>query len=87
MLLELIGFLLTPEAQAFTYDRGSFYPGPAVAGVGLDAAPLASRQFIGPAERASYSRLIADHRVETPLAPAALRYALRRWTSQIASAK
>ena len=82
-LLALIGSLLSPAGQALAYGRGSFYPGPAIEGVGLEQAPAASRALIGPAERAIYPRLIAEHPIETPLAPAALRYAIRRWARQI----
>ena len=35
VLLDLMAFLLTPEAQAYTYDKGYFYPGPAVKDVPL----------------------------------------------------
>ena len=28
VVLDLMAFLLTPEAQAYTYDKGYFYPGP-----------------------------------------------------------
>ena len=36
-------FLLTKEQQAYTYDEGYFYPGPAVKGVTLDMAPPEAR--------------------------------------------
>ena len=39
VLLDLMSFLLTKEQQAYTYDEGYFYPGPAVKGVTLDMAP------------------------------------------------
>ncbi len=47
VLLDMMKFLLTPEQQAFTYDEGYFYPGPAVKGVTLDMAPAESQKAIG----------------------------------------
>ena len=37
-----MAYLLTPEAQAYTYDEGYFYPGPAVKDVPLSMAPKES---------------------------------------------
>jgi putative spermidine/putrescine transport system substrate-binding protein len=45
-LLDLISFMLTPQQQAFTYDEGYFYPGPAVKDVPLDMAPESSQKAI-----------------------------------------
>ena len=44
--LQLIGFMLQPKEQAQAYDRGYFYPGPAVKGVTIDMAPAQSQQAI-----------------------------------------
>src|SRR6476619_1978340 len=46
VVIELMAFLLTPEAQAYTYDKGYFYPGPAVKNVSLSMAPQASQDAI-----------------------------------------
>ena len=35
VLVDLLNYLLTKEAQATTYDQGYFYPGPAVKDVPL----------------------------------------------------
>ncbi len=45
-LLALINHLLKPEAQAATYDKGYFYPGPAIKGITLDMAPQESRDVL-----------------------------------------
>ena len=42
-ILDLMAFMLTPEAQAYTYDKGYFYPGPAVKNVPLSMAPKESQ--------------------------------------------
>ncbi|MEO8536502.1 MAG: extracellular solute-binding protein, partial [Betaproteobacteria bacterium] len=39
VVLDLMAYMLKPEAQALTYDKGYFYPGPAVKGVTLAMAP------------------------------------------------
>ena len=46
LVLDLMAFLLTPEAQAYTYDKGYFYPGPAVKDVPLSMAPKESQDAI-----------------------------------------
>src|SRR5436305_14777485 len=46
VILDLMAYLLTPEAQAYTYDKGYFYPGPAVKDVSLSIAPKESQDAI-----------------------------------------
>lgn len=87
VLLDLISFLLTKEAQAFAYDLGSFYPGPAVAGVTLALAPQRSQDQLRGSERPEYESLIADNPTEVPLGADKLAYALRRWEEQIGASK
>ena len=43
VLIDIMTFLLEPAQQAFTYDEGYFYPGPAVKGVPLSMAPKESQ--------------------------------------------
>ena len=87
VVLDLMSFLLTKEQQAYTYDEGYFYPGPAVKGVGLDMAPEDSRKVIQEFGRPEYERLIADHPVELPLDPEPMVAAFRRWDEQVGGAK
>ena len=68
VLLDLMNFLLEPEQQAYTYDEGYFYPGPAVKDVplvdGAGGEPgRASRSSAGP----NTTKLIADNPLELPL--------------------
>ncbi len=42
VILDIMAFMLTPEAQAYTYDKGYFYPGPAIKDVSLSMAPKES---------------------------------------------
>src|SRR5207302_921444 len=46
VVLDLMAFLLKPEQQALTYDKGYFYPGPAVKDVSLSMAPKESQDVI-----------------------------------------
>src|ERR1041385_8969797 len=39
VVLGLMAFLMEPQQQALTYDKGYFYPGPAMKNVPLSMAP------------------------------------------------
>jgi putative spermidine/putrescine transport system substrate-binding protein len=83
VLLDLIKYMLTPEAQAYTYDTGYFYPGPAVKGVTLAMAPAKDQKVIAEYGRPMYAKLIAEVPTETPLPADKLVYAFQRWDQQI----
>ncbi|MEO3434651.1 extracellular solute-binding protein [Inquilinus sp. CAU 1745] len=87
VVLDLMRYLLTPEAQAYTYDEGYFYPGPAVAGVTLDMAPPESQAAIEEFGRPEYEDWIANNPVETPLEPAQLVVAFRKWDEEVGAAQ
>jgi putative spermidine/putrescine transport system substrate-binding protein len=87
VLLQLMSFLLKPEQQALTYDKGYFYPGPAVNGVTLAMAPPESQDVIKEYGRPIYDKLIAELPVETPLAPDRLVAAFRRWDQEVGAKK
>jgi putative spermidine/putrescine transport system substrate-binding protein len=87
VVLDLMNHLLTKEQQAYTYDEGYFYPGPAVKGVTLDMAPPESQAAIKEFGRPEYDLLIADNPVELPLDPEPMVAAFRRWDEQIGGAK
>ncbi len=44
--LQLIAWMLKPDQQAISYDKGYFYPGPAVKGVTLAMAPADSQAVL-----------------------------------------
>src|SRR5437016_904150 len=46
VVLDLMKFLLEPTQQAMTYDKGYFYPGPAVKDVPITMAPKESQDVI-----------------------------------------
>lgn len=85
VLLDLMSFLLTPEQQAYTYDEGYFYPGPAVKDVPLSMAPQSSQDAIAEYGRPEYADWIANNPIELPLEPSAMVVAFRRWDEEIAS--
>jgi putative spermidine/putrescine transport system substrate-binding protein len=83
VLLAMTSYMLTKPAQATTYDKGFFYPGPAVTGVTLEMAPADSQAVIKEFGRPMYAKLIADVPTETPLPADKLVYAFSRWDQQI----
>ena len=87
VLLDLMNFLLTKEQQAYTYDEGYFYPGPAVKGVTLEMAPEESQKAIKEFGRPEYEQLIASAPLETPLDPEPLVQAFRRWDEEVGGAE
>ncbi|CAM5182325.1 Putative spermidine/putrescine transport system substrate-binding protein OS=Bosea thiooxidans OX=53254 GN=SAMN05660750_02776 PE=4 SV=1 [Bosea thiooxidans] len=87
VLLDLIRHMLTPAQQAFTYDEGYFYPGPAVKDVPLSMAPASSQKAIAEFGRPEYEKLIADNPMETPLDPDKMVIAFRIWDEQVGGAK
>jgi putative spermidine/putrescine transport system substrate-binding protein len=87
VLLDLITFMLTPEQQAYTYDQGYFYPGPAVKNVTLDMAPEDSQTAIKDFGRPEYEKLIADNPTEVPLLPAKMVVAFNIWDKEVGAAK
>jgi putative spermidine/putrescine transport system substrate-binding protein len=87
VLLDLMNFLLTKEQQAYTYDEGYFYPGPAVKGVTLDMAPPESQAAIKEFGRPEYEKWIAENPIELPLQPEQMVVAFRMWDEQVAGGK
>lgn len=87
VVLDLMAFMLTPAAQAFAYDDGYFYPGPAVKDVPLSMAPKESQDVIKEFGRPEYEALIANNPIETPLFGKDLVAAFRKWDEEVGGAK
>jgi len=87
VLIDFLNFMLSPPAQAMTYDDGYFYPGPAVKDVPLSMAPAASQKVIQEFGRAEYAQAITAAPQEIPLLPDKLVYAFSRWDEEIGSKK
>jgi putative spermidine/putrescine transport system substrate-binding protein len=83
VLLALVNYVLSKPAQATTWDKGYFYPGPAVKDVPLSMAPQDSQDAIKEFNRPFYDKLIAEVPSETPLPADKLVYAFSRWDQQV----
>ncbi|MBA8901845.1 extracellular solute-binding protein [Phyllobacterium sp. P30BS-XVII] len=87
VVLDLMAFLLTPKAQAYSYDEGYLYPGPAVKNVPLSMAPQHSQDVIKQFGREEYAGLIANNPIELPLKPDKMVVAFRKWDELVGSKK
>ena len=67
--LKLIAWMLKPDQQAIAYDKGYFYPGPAVKDVTLGMAPKDSQDVISQFGRPEYAGWI-DQYPKLPSLPA-----------------
>jgi putative spermidine/putrescine transport system substrate-binding protein len=85
VLLDLMNFLLTPEQQAYAYDEGYFYPGPAVKNVPLSMAPKESQDALKEFGRPIYDKLIAENPTVLPLPADKMVAAFRKWDEEIGS--
>lgn len=85
VVLDMMAFVLTPKAQAYSYDEGYLYPGPAVKNVPLSLAPKASQDVIAEFGRPEYAELIANNPIELPLKPDKMVVAFRKWDELVGS--
>jgi putative spermidine/putrescine transport system substrate-binding protein len=83
VICDLIGFMLQPAQQALIYDKGYFYPGPAVKDVPLSMAPQESQDAIREFGRPIYVSLIADTPMELPLDADKMVLAFKRWDQTV----
>jgi putative spermidine/putrescine transport system substrate-binding protein len=83
VVLDLMKYLLTPEAQARTYDKGYFYPGPAVKDVPLSMAPKESQDAINEFGRPEYDAWIKEFPHTQSLPPQAQVDAFRIWDEKV----
>ena len=79
VLVDVVSFMLGKPAQAFNWDEGYFYPGPAVKDVPLSMAPADSQDAIKEFGRPEYEKL---HR-RTPRP--SCRWKPTRWCSPSAA--
>jgi putative spermidine/putrescine transport system substrate-binding protein len=86
-VLNLLKDMLTPAQQAKAYDKGYFYPGPAVKDVPLSMAPQDSQTALGEYGRPEYADLIANNPLEVPLDAKSLVAAFDKWDREVGGAK
>jgi putative spermidine/putrescine transport system substrate-binding protein len=87
VLLDLVAFILKPEQQAFMYDHGYMYPGPAIKNVPIEMAPADSQETFKRFGRPEYAAMIADNPVEPPLDAKPLVAMFDKWDREIGAAK
>jgi putative spermidine/putrescine transport system substrate-binding protein len=87
VLLDLIAFILKPQQQAFMFDHGYMYPGPAIKNVSIDMAPAESQDTFKRFGRPEYGAMIADNPVEPPLDAQPLVAMFDKWDRDIGAAK
>jgi putative spermidine/putrescine transport system substrate-binding protein len=87
LVFDLMAFLLQPAQQALTYDKGYFYPGPAVKNVPITMAPQQSQDVIKEFGRPEYADWIANRPHAQPLESQALVKAFRKWDEEIGTQK
>jgi putative spermidine/putrescine transport system substrate-binding protein len=86
-ILELMKFMLTPKGQAYAYDKGYFYPGPAVKDVPLSLAPADSQKVVKEFARPEYDKLFATVPIETQLDVDDIVYMFDRWDREVGGSK
>ncbi|TCR79506.1 extracellular solute-binding protein [Rhizobium sp. BK376] len=87
VVLDLMAYLLEQKQQAYMYDHGYMYPGPAMKGVTLDMAPQDSQDTINQFGRPEYKSLIDDNPTEPPLDNKQLTAMFDKWDREIGAAK
>jgi putative spermidine/putrescine transport system substrate-binding protein len=86
-IMLLINDMLTPEQNAKAYDKGYFYPGPAVEGASLDKAPQESQDAIAKFGRSEYAALIANNPTALPLDAETMVKAYDIWDREVGAGK
>ena len=87
VILDLMAYMLKPEAQALTYDKGYFYPGPAVKNVPLSMAPKESQELIKEYGRPEYDKWLKEFPHTQSLEAKGQVEMFRIWDQQVGAAK
>ncbi len=81
--LQLIAWMLKPDQQAIAYDKGYFYPGPAVKNVTIDMAPADSQAAIKAVLPPEFETWINQYPKKTSLPADAQVTAFDLWDQKI----
>ncbi|MGE5170670.1 MAG: ABC transporter substrate-binding protein [Rudaea sp.] len=87
VVLDLMAYMLKPEAQALTYDKGYFYPGPAVKNVSLSMAPKESQDAIKEYGRPEYDKWLKEFPHTQSLEAKGQVEMFRLWDERVGAAK
>jgi putative spermidine/putrescine transport system substrate-binding protein len=85
--MRLLAYLLTPSAQAVTYDAGYFYPGPAIKGVTISQAPASSQQVIAEYGVPAFDEWMTEYPMKNSLPATAQVTAFDLWDKYIGNTK
>ncbi len=87
VVLDLMAWMLKPDQQAIAFDKGYFYPGPAVKGVDISMAPADSQKAIKDFGRPEYDDMAKNVKVVLPLTADNLVKAFARWDKEVGQNK
>jgi putative spermidine/putrescine transport system substrate-binding protein len=77
--VALMAWLMDPNWQAYMWDQGYFYPGPAIKGVPISLAPSQSQADVKPVLRPEYDQWIAKYPNTTQLGAIAFNDMSEMW--------
>jgi putative spermidine/putrescine transport system substrate-binding protein len=86
-VLRLLAWMLTPEQQAYSYDEGYFYPGPAVKNVPLTKAPASSQKVVAQYGEPQFDTWIKQYPIKNSLPATTQVTAFDLWDRKIGSTK
>ena len=87
VVLDLMAHLLKPQQQAQTWDKGYFYPGPAVKNVPITMASKESQDVIKEFGRAEFADWTAKRPHAQPLDAEAMVKAFKIWDTEVGAQK
>ncbi len=87
VVMDIMSWALKPEQQAYTYDKGYFYPGPAIQSVPLSMAPTTSQSTLQKFGRSEYDTLASTTTIVSPLSADNLNAAFDKWDKDIGGSK
>src|SRR5438105_7662565 len=87
VVLDLLEFLPEPQQAAMAYDKGYFYPGPAVKNVPVSMAPQESQDVLKEYGRPEYDEWLAKFPHAQPLDAKAMVDAFRKWDQEVGAQK
>ncbi|MEO6889063.1 MAG: extracellular solute-binding protein, partial [Ktedonobacteraceae bacterium] len=87
VILDMISYALQPKQQAYIYDKGYFYPGPAIKNVPVTMAPASSQTALQTFGRPEYDQLATSVPIMLPLSADNLNTAFDMWDHDIGGSK
>ncbi|MDR2860566.1 MAG: extracellular solute-binding protein [Elusimicrobiota bacterium] len=87
VVLHIMNYMTQPAQQAYTWDKGYFYPGPVIKGVPLSMAPKESQEVNNKFGRKEYETITTTYKQAVPLNPQDLVTAFKIWDERVGSKK